>query len=81
MLALEALSVADQDIVQLGGLQYAANLTSLDLRGNEIASITPLAGLTNLTQLDASGNELDLASGSPAMAVIPASSQKWSSRS
>ena len=72
MLALKTLSVADQGIVQLDGLQYAANLTSLDLGGNEIATITPLAGLTNLTELDASGNELDLALGSPAMAVISA---------
>jgi cell wall-associated NlpC family hydrolase len=72
MLALKTLSVADQGIVRLDGLQYAANLTSLDLGGNEIATITPLAGLTNLTELDASSNELDLALGSPAMAVISA---------
>jgi hypothetical protein len=72
MQALTALSAVDQGIMQLDGLQYAANLTSLDLGGNGIATITPLAGLTNLTQLDASGNELDLAPGSPAMSVISA---------
>lgn len=67
---MTTLSAPDRGIVGLDGLVYAANLTSLDLGGNEIASITPLSVLTNLTTLDLSRNNLDLSPGSPAMSVI-----------
>jgi len=44
------------------GLQYATNLTKLDLSGGEIADIGPLAALTKLTDLNLSDNQIkDLA--------------------
>ena len=44
----------DSDISDLTGLEYATQLTSINLSDNNITDLTPLAGLTNLTflQLD-----------------------------
>ena len=42
-------------ISDLIGLEFATNLTHLDLSGNSISDISPLAGLTNLTHLDLQG--------------------------
>ncbi len=42
-------------ISDLTGLEFATNLTHLDLSGNSISDISPLAGLTNLTHLDLRG--------------------------
>ena len=42
-------------INDLTGLQFATNLTHLDLSGNSISDISPLMGLTNLTHLDLRG--------------------------
>ena len=39
-------------ISDLTGLEFATNLTKLDLWGNNITDISPLAGLTNLERLD-----------------------------
>jgi len=70
MQTLTTLSASDKGIVQLGGLQYAANLVSLDLGTNRIADLSPVAGLTNLLELDVRRNRLDLSAGSPAMITI-----------
>lgn len=67
---MTTLSARSRGIVDLGGLQHATGLASLDLSGNEIASITVLGGLANMTELDLRGNRLDLSSGSSAMSVI-----------
>ena len=42
-------------ISDLTGLEFATNLTHLDLNGNAIPDISPLAALTNLTHLDLRG--------------------------
>ena len=58
MLALASLSCYHKGIVNLTGLEYATNLTRLDLRGNEISNISALSGLTNLTSLILFGNQI-----------------------
>ncbi|MDR3686261.1 MAG: NlpC/P60 family protein [Coriobacteriia bacterium] len=72
MKSLTVLSASGRGIVQLEGLQCAANVATLDLGGNEIANLTPLSGLKNLADLDLSRNDLDVSPGSPAMSVIAA---------
>lgn len=49
---------SQKTIRSLKGLQYAVNLKSLDLSGNQITDLGPLAGLTNLTYLDLSDNQI-----------------------
>jgi hypothetical protein len=43
-------------ITSLTGLEYAANLTELDLRYHRISDLSPLSGLTNLQSLALLGN-------------------------
>lgn len=57
MLELSELLAYDQDIASLSGLEYANNLSLLDLSENQISDLSPLAGLSNLIRLDLSGNE------------------------
>ena len=45
-------------INDLTGLEFATNLTGLDLSRNQISDITALAGLTNLTWLDLRYNQI-----------------------
>ena len=45
-------------VKDLTGLGFAANLTELDLRSNEISDVSPLAGLKNLETLFFAGNEI-----------------------
>ena len=54
-LRLESMYLADADIEPL---KYMVNLTSLDLRQNNITDLTPLAGLTQLKSLELRGNNL-----------------------
>jgi cell wall-associated NlpC family hydrolase len=70
--ALTSLSAPDSGITCLDGLELAVHLTTLDLHGNEIASVSPLDGLAGLTELDLSGNRLDTTADCPAMATITA---------
>ena len=49
---------SDPAIEDLSGLQYATNLTTLDLSGNHIADISQLAALTKLTTLELSENDI-----------------------
>ncbi len=51
MTALSHLYALDSDIGELTGLEYAINLTTLQLYNNRVSDLTPLAGLTNLERL------------------------------
>ena len=63
MATLDSLEANDADISDLTGLEYATNLTWLDLASNNITNISVLEGLTNLTDLILSENNIsDLAS-------------------
>jgi hypothetical protein len=59
MLTLTELNAKNYEpqIINLEGLQYAENLTSLNLYNNQVSDITPLSGLTNLTYLDLYHNQ------------------------
>jgi len=58
MLALSSLHAVNRGIADLTGLEYAKNLYSLCLRGNQISDISPLSGLTNLTGLNLDINHI-----------------------
>lgn len=58
LLQLKTLDAKQRNISSLQGLQYATNLTWLDLDTNQITDITPLAGLTNLSVLDLNNNQV-----------------------
>ena len=45
-------------IADLAGLEFALNLVTLALAGNDIPDVSPLAGLTSLRDLDMSDNKL-----------------------
>ena len=51
MATLNHLFALDSDIRELTGLEYAINLTTLQLYNNRVSDLMPLAGLTNLTTL------------------------------
>jgi len=51
MLGLTVLDAKERGIVDLTGLEYATNLTWLELHINQISDISAVAGLTNLTNL------------------------------
>ncbi len=57
-LCSDGLEESQKTIQSLEGLQYAVNLKSLDLSGNQITDLKPLEGLTNLTYLDLSDNQI-----------------------
>ena len=48
---LTHLTVINENIKNLTGLEYATNLTSLTLSSNEISDLKSLSNLTNLTNL------------------------------
>ena len=54
MLGLTSLDASSLGITHLTGLEYAANLQSLNLRRNKMTDLTPLAGLIQLQDLDVS---------------------------
>ena len=58
MLTLISLNADFKGIENLTGLEYATNLQSLSLRGNDIEDITPLSGLIYLYHLDLSRNHI-----------------------
>jgi len=72
MVFLKEFNAPGRGISDLTGLEYATNLTSLnlgelfyywdwppELRTNQIQDISPLAGLTSLKSLDLSSNQID----------------------
>ena len=58
MEGLKELRIANRDIRDLTGLQYALNLTYLRLDNNGISDLSPLASLINLRVLRLHGNPL-----------------------
>ena len=58
METLIRLKARNANISDLTGLEFATNLTTLDLTGNSLSDISPVAGLANLTFLDLDGNAL-----------------------
>src|SRR5436190_929947 len=56
LLELTSLSVSDQGIVDLSGLQWATNLSRLYLLSSSVSNLTALRALTNLTLLSLSSN-------------------------
>ncbi|MFC1792967.1 leucine-rich repeat domain-containing protein [Planctomycetota bacterium] len=59
LLALHELSAQNAGITDLTGLEYAINLTSLDLAGNKIVDLSPLAGLIKLERLNLWSNRIN----------------------
>ena len=58
MATLTYLVAEVMDIQNLEGLQFAANLEELRLRGNSLSDLSPLAGLTTLKEVEISGESL-----------------------
>ena len=58
MKRLRRFNVENRGIRDLTGLQFATNLSQLDLRGNQISDLSPLAGLINLRSLSGQDNHL-----------------------
>ena len=58
MATLSHLFALDSDILELTGLEYAINLTTLQLYNNRVSDLTPLAGLTNLISLHLRRNSI-----------------------
>lgn len=58
MLNLLYLRAVVRDISDLTGLEYATNLSELDLSANPISNLSPLAGLTNLGNLTLANNPI-----------------------
>ncbi len=62
MAGLTHLYAESQGIVDLTGLQYAVNMTGLDLAWNQVVDLAPLSALPQLTNLQLYGNQIvDLA--------------------
>ena len=62
MATLDSLTATKKGISDLTGLEFATNLTWLDLASNNITDITPLAGLTELREVFLQSNNIsDLA--------------------
>ncbi len=53
------LAAPGQGIISLSGLEWASNLTALNLAGNCITDLSPLGGLTNLATLNLGGNSIN----------------------
>ena len=58
MLKLTTLTANNANILDLTGLQHAANLTKLSLSNNRISNVSALIGLTQLTTLNLRNNRL-----------------------
>lgn len=59
MLGLTSLRAPSRGITDLTGLEYAANLTVLELQFNAVRDVSPLAGATSLERLVINNNEVD----------------------
>jgi hypothetical protein len=53
---LTGLTAINQGISDLTGLEWATNLTSVNVNNNNLSAITPLANLTKLTSISWTGN-------------------------
>ena len=72
METLGELEAGGRGITDLRGIEFAINLTALNLGSNSITDISPLASLTNLTALDLKGNNI-----SDIFALIPLANLTW----
>ena len=54
---LTRLNAWKKDVVNIQGLEFAVNLTELDLAGNPIEDISPLLGMMQLTHLSLGANQ------------------------
>ena len=70
MLGLTSLTAVSKNIVSLVGLQYAANLTTLNLSSNQISDISPLANLP-LQYLNLGSNLVGSGDWQSAIATLP----------
>ncbi len=52
------LSIVNKSVINLAGLQYAKNVTKLNLADNQISDLSPLSGLTNLEYLTLNNNQI-----------------------
>ena len=55
---LTTLEGAYRQIIDVTGLEYATNLTSLSLEGNSVTDLSPFTDLTELTLLEMKGNQI-----------------------
>jgi hypothetical protein len=58
MLGLTSLTADSCEITSLTGLEYAKNLTALELTHNKVSDLTPLGGLSNLRAITLNTNEI-----------------------
>lgn len=58
MLGLTSLKAASWGITDLTGLEYATNLSELELHFNQVSDLSPLAGLTELQRLVLNNNQI-----------------------
>src|SRR6185503_8382194 len=58
MQRLAGLAAREAGITNLAGLNYALNLTNLDLYGNRVRDLSPLSGLSPLTRLELFQNQV-----------------------
>jgi hypothetical protein len=58
MLGLTSLTANSQGITSLAGLEYAKNLTVLQMTHNRVSDLTPLGGLSNLSSIVLNTNEI-----------------------
>ena len=78
LLNLKELDARERGIADLTGLEYATNLTSLNLHDNQkISDISPLANLTKLTTLNLGYNQLSDISPLANLTKLTALSLVW----
>ncbi len=58
MATLTSLDAAASNVSDLGGLEYAINLSELSLYGNQLSDLTPLQGLVSLERLYLYNNQV-----------------------
>ncbi|MBN1362030.1 MAG: leucine-rich repeat domain-containing protein [Sedimentisphaerales bacterium] len=58
MLGLTSVRAASHGLFSLTGLEYAANLSELDVPFNDISDLSPLAGLTELDSIVINNNQI-----------------------
>ncbi len=57
---IQEIQAPNLNIKNLEGLQYCESLTVLNLRGNQVLSLSPLNGLTNLVRVDLGDNRVQV---------------------
>lgn len=58
LVGLSKLSVVDEDISDISGLEYCAGLNVLSINGTKISDLSPLANLVGLRELELSDNQI-----------------------